>query len=115
MKAKSIKGNSTEEISAALSGSMTDGFKPTLAIVFLSMKQDRNAISKLLGEKGVSVFGATTNGEFIDESLGRESVVMLLLDMNPAYFNVLFTEYPEKNYREVARQQAEKAKQLFPN
>ena len=51
MKAKSIKGKSTEEIRAALEKSMADRFKPTLAIVFISVKQDREAISKLLGRK----------------------------------------------------------------
>ena len=35
MKAKSIKGKSSEEIKSALQQSMADGFKPTLAIVFL--------------------------------------------------------------------------------
>jgi hypothetical protein len=34
MKAKSIKGNSAGEIRSALSESVSDGFKPTLAIVF---------------------------------------------------------------------------------
>ncbi|MBL0306481.1 MAG: hypothetical protein IPQ25_10740 [Chitinophagaceae bacterium] len=44
MKAKSIKGNSTEEIQSGLRESMADGFKPTIAIVFISVKQDREAI-----------------------------------------------------------------------
>ena len=48
MKAKSIKGKSPGEIEAALQESMAEGFKPTLAIVFLSIKQDRNAICKIL-------------------------------------------------------------------
>ena len=63
MKAKSIKGKSSEEIKTALQQSMTDGFKPTLAIVFLSMKQDRDAICELLDKQGIAVFGATTHGE----------------------------------------------------
>ena len=37
MKAKSIKGNSAGDIKAALQASMSDEFKPTLAIVFLSI------------------------------------------------------------------------------
>ncbi|MEO6232148.1 MAG: hypothetical protein ABJB11_21660 [Ferruginibacter sp.] len=41
MKAKSIKGNSTEEIQLALEQNITDDFKPTLAFCFLSFKQDR--------------------------------------------------------------------------
>ncbi|MBK7735847.1 MAG: hypothetical protein IPI36_11910 [Chitinophagaceae bacterium] len=72
MRAKSIKGKSTKEIQSALQESMYDGYKPTLAIVFLSVKQDREAISKLLDEKGIQIFGATTAGEFIDGEIERE-------------------------------------------
>ena len=103
MKAKSIKGTSTSEIKIALEESMADGFKPTLAIVFLSIKQDRDGICELLDKQGIEVFGATSNGEFIDEDLGKESVVMLLLNINRDYFTILFDEFPEKNYRGVAQ------------
>ncbi|HMI79613.1 MAG TPA: FIST N-terminal domain-containing protein, partial [Ferruginibacter sp.] len=92
MKAKSIKGRSTEEICAALKESMAGGYKPTLAIVFISVKQDREAISRLLDEKGVQVFGATTAGEFIDGEMEEGSIVMMLLDMDPAYFKIEFLE-----------------------
>ena len=115
MKAKSIKGTSSEEIKLALSQSMADGFKPTLAIVFLSIKQDRDAITAVLDKEGIAVFGATTNGEFIDEDFGKESIAILLLDINPAYFTILFSEYPEKNYREVAAEMAKKALGFFPH
>ena len=52
MKAKSIKGKSPEEITTALQESTADGFKPTLAIVFLSIGQDREGICNLLDSKG---------------------------------------------------------------
>lgn len=115
MRAKSIKGNSAEEIRSALAESMADGFKPTLAIAFISVSQDRKAICKLLDEKGIAIFGATTNGEFIDENHSKHSAAILLLDMNPEHFRVLFAEYPEKNYRKVAAGIAKSAKQLFAN
>jgi hypothetical protein len=113
MIAKSIQGRSANEINAALNLSMSDGYKPTLAIVFLSISQDRNAVTSLLGEKGIEVFGATTNGEFIDENPAKESVAILLLDINPAYFRILFSGFPEKNYRETARSLAGEAIKLF--
>lgn len=115
MKAKSIKGKSPEEIKIALNQSMAGDqiFKPTLAIVFLSMSQDRNAVSKILDDAGIKIFGATTNGEFIDENPEKQSIAILLLDINPAYFAILFSEYPEKSYRKIAKGLAEKAKQLF--
>jgi len=113
MKAKSIKGKSTEEIKTALAQSMADGFKPTLAICFISKSQDRKSISDLLDAKSIAIFGCTTNGEFIDEVTEKESAAILLLDLNKAYFQIYFEEYPLKNYREVSRGIAQKAKAEF--
>ncbi|MEP7376428.1 MAG: FIST N-terminal domain-containing protein [Chitinophagaceae bacterium] len=113
MKAKSINGKLPEEIKAALQQSTADGFKPTLAVIFLSISQDRKTVSKILDDAGIKIFGATTNGEFIDENPETQSIAILLLDINPSYFTILFSEYPEKNYREVAKELAQKAKQVF--
>jgi len=65
MKAKSIKGNSPEEIKSALQQSMADGFAPTLAFVFVSIKQNRKAVCEILNDKGIDIIGATSSGEFI--------------------------------------------------
>lgn len=92
MKAKSIKGKSTAEISYALTESMSDGYKPTLAIVFISVKQDREAISKMLDENDIQIFGATTAGEFIDGEIEEGSIVIMLLDMDPAHFKIAFIQ-----------------------
>ncbi|MDZ4806907.1 MAG: hypothetical protein SGI96_01415, partial [Bacteroidota bacterium] len=115
MKAKSIKGKTTEEIAGALSESMADGFKPTLAIVFISIKQDREAISKLLDEKGIQIFGATTAGEFIDGDIEAGSIVMLLLDMNPAYFKLEFIETSKETALEDATKLGVAGKEIFTN
>ncbi len=113
MKAKSIKGNSPEEIKTALSASLEDGFKPTLAIVFLSLSKDINAVSSVLDENNITIYGATTQGEFIDEEIGKESIAILLLDINRDYFTVMLEEFPEKNYREVTQLMAKKAMEKF--
>ncbi len=109
MKAKSIKGKSTEEIKSALSESMSDGFNPTLAIVFMSVSQNRKTICEVLDKKGIAIFGATTSGEFIDEATEKGSAVMLLLDMNKDHFQIYLEEFPEKNYRETSSNIAQKA------
>ena len=114
MKAKSIKGKSTEEIKSALEQSIADGFKPTLAICFISKSQDRKSISELLDAKGISIFGCTTNGEFIDEVTEKGSAAILLLDMNRDHFQIYFEEYPAGNYREVAKDIAQRASEKFP-
>ena len=115
MIAKSIKGTSPEEIKSALQQSMTDGFKPTLAIAFVSVKQDRNAICQVLDEAGLAIFGATTNGGFMDDQVELGTAAIMLLDMNPAYFRIYFEEYPQKNYREVAAGIARRTLKDFSN
>ena len=114
MKAKSIKGKSHEEIKTGLEQSMADGFKPTLAIVFLSVSQDRKAICKILDAHDIAIFGATTSGEFIDEVTEKGTAVVLLLDTNRDNFQIYLEEFPEKNYRETASGIAKKAKAKFP-
>ena len=115
MKAKSIKAKSTEEIQAALAESTADGFEPTLAIVFISVKQDREAVSHLLDEKGIQIFGATTAGEFIDGEMEEGSIVILLLDMNPAYFKIEFHETSPETVFEDANKLGVTGKETFAN
>ncbi len=113
MKAKSIKGKSTAEVRSALDNSRSDGFAPTLAICFISKAMDRMAIAELLDAAGISVFGCTTNGEFIDEETEKHSAAILLMDMKKEHFQVYFEEYPDKNYREVAKKIALQASHHF--
>lgn len=113
MKAKSLKGRSTEEVNALLENAVSDGFKPTLAIAFISKSQDRAAICSLLDAENIAIFGCTTNGEFIDEEPEKGSAAILLLDINNDHFQIYFEEYPEKNYRAVAKGIAQKAKAKF--
>jgi len=115
MKAKSIKGNSTEEIKTALVQSMADGYKPTLAFVFISIKQDIDAVSNLLDQHGIRIFGATTGGEFIDGEIGAGTIAILLTDMNPANFMVLLEDYSDKDPEELTQMMARKAKEQFKN
>jgi hypothetical protein len=113
MKAKSIKGKSTEEIKSALADSMADGFQPTLAIVFLSVVQDRKTICSILDEKGIDIFGSTTNGEFIDEETESGAVAILLLDMKKEHFNIYSAEFQQNNYRDTSKSIASKARKEF--
>ena len=115
MQAKSIKGKSPEEIKNSLQQSMADGYQPTLAIVFLSVKQDRGAVSKLLNDNGIQIFGATTAGEFIDGEIEKGSIVILLLDMNPDCFKIEFLETSQETAFEDATKLGTAGKETFAN
>ena len=77
MKAKSIKGKSIEEIKSALVNCMADGYKPTLAFVFLSIQHNTEALCTLLNEQGIAVFGATTSAEFTEEGVETEGIAIM--------------------------------------
>lgn len=113
MQAKSIKGKSIAELKEGLAKATTANFQPTLAIIFSSVSQDLKSIQEVIKGEGISLFGCTTNGEFIDEQTETGSWVMMLLDLNRDYFDILLEEYPEQNYREVAAALAKKAKARF--
>lgn len=115
MRAKSIKGKSPEEIKSALEQSLPGDFKPTLAIVFISVQQDREMISKLLDDKGIRIFGATTAGEFIDGEIEGGGIVIMLLDMSPAHFRMEFLETSKQTAFEDAKKLGITGKKTFTN
>lgn len=85
MQAKSIKGKSPEEIQSALEQSMADGLKPTLAIIFLPKKNEVRNISDIFDRKGISIFGASSFGQFIDKDHDTDSVAVMLLEIGRAH------------------------------
>ena len=113
MNAKSIKGGSPEEIRSALLESQADGFKPTIAIVFISIKQDRNTVCQILNKEGIDILGATSCGEFIDGYQGEGSTVIMLLDLNRDTYTILLEEVGDRDVIDVATDLTEKALQKF--
>jgi hypothetical protein len=115
MKAKTIKGKSPKEIKEALAECLNDDFHPTLAIVFMSFKLDIDKVCELLDHEGIQIFGATSSGEFISNEIEEESIVIMLLDVNPSYFKLVFLEAGEHSDFEIAKQLGEEGKKTFAN
>ena len=102
MQAKSIKGRSPVEIQAALRESMADGFKPTLAILFISIKQDRKAVCDILRSHDIDILGATSCGEFINGDQSEGAAVIMLMDLQRDDYTILFEDIGERELSEVA-------------
>lgn len=97
MKAKTIQGFSSEDIHIALSESINDDFAPSLAIAFVPVSQDWEAVRKLLDDRKIRIFGATTDTQFTNDGIQENGIVIMLLDMNPEWFKILLTKIePEK-------------------
>lgn len=115
MKAKSIKGKLAEDIKRALTDCLSDGFKPTLAVVFLSALQEREAVCSLLNEEHISIFGASTGGEFIDDGVDQESITILLMDINPSSFKIDILDANKNSSNEIANIIGEFGQKAFSN
>jgi hypothetical protein len=115
MKAKSIKGKSTKEIDAALHECISDGYLPTLAIVFLSIKQNIGAICELLANNEIAIYGATTNGEISDGETTEGAITILLLDLDPDNFAIFLEDYQTENPAQASQKIAAQALKRFSN
>jgi hypothetical protein len=113
MKAKSIKGNSTDEIREALNQALRDGFKPTLAILFISIKMDRHAVCEILQQEGIDFLGATSCGEFINGYQSEGAGVMLLLDLPRESYTILFENIGDRDIRDISIRLAQSALNKF--
>ncbi len=115
MKAKSIKGKTTEEIKLALEKNMVDGFQPTLAVFLVANDNERNGVTELLSKKGIQIFGASTGDNFTDGEIESQSIVLLLLDIDPAYFQLAIKGTDEGTIKEIADQIGKSALRKFKN
>ena len=111
MKAKNIFGENIDEIKSKFTDAVTDGFSPSLAIVFCSIMQDRKGIVEFLNEKKITVFGSTTAGEIVDDEVLEHSTVIMLLDMNKGNFKIFHQE--GSNTYDNAANLARQAKDAF--
>lgn len=115
MKAKTIRGNSTEEIKEALSEAVADGYSPTIAVAFISIAQDREAICHLLEEQQIDIFGSTTAGEFTDGEIGEESAAIMLLDLKKEHYRVVHVETGDEDTLKIAKSVGRQGLDIFSN
>ena len=113
MKAKTIHGDSPEEISTALRQSIDADFLPTLAIVFISIKQDRKAVCDLFLREGIQVIGATSSGEFVEGCESKEGIVAMLLDLDPSSFRIILRDIGDGSLKEAAEDLLGQAQEAF--
>jgi hypothetical protein len=103
MKAKSIQGKTTEEINKELKASLADGFKPTLAFVFMTSVDEIDSIVSVLNDKQIEIFGTTTTVEFTDKGILENGISILLLDISPEYFKIVINDLNQIPTLEASR------------
>lgn len=115
MKARSIKGGTADEIDLALELSIAGGYSPTLAFVFISVKQDRKAVTQVLADRNIDIFGVTSCGEFTDSHQSEGEIAILLLDLNRDAYSILFEDIGNRNIQDAVETIARESLQTFSN
>jgi len=115
MKAKSFRVESIDEIEEALAGELSDGYAPTLAFVFMTEGPDFKMALAPFEARDIAVFGATSNGEFIDGELSSGAIAVLLLDLPQSAFYMDTHELSEGAEFGISAQAAQQAKERFTN
>ncbi len=113
MLAKNIFGYQTEEIKTKFQAVTEDGFKPTLAIVFCSVVQDRNELIAFFSAQNVDIFGATTAGEILDNEVTEKSIVVMLLDIKKAHYRLLMQDTTHSSTYEACSNLADIAQKTY--
>jgi len=113
MIAKSINGNSAEQIKKEFDKCIIDEFKPTLAIIFISIKQDRNSVIEFLNEQEIEVIGASSSGEFINGHQSEGEIAIILMDINRSYYTLLFENIGERSLENATADMVHDAFQTF--
>lgn len=113
MLAKTIQGSSIHDLQQKLDFVLQQkDFEPTLAFLFCDHTFDLGRISALFNKHQIALCGSTTAGEIFNTSVAEESIVCLLLDIDPAYFEVFLGDY-DTSTEEVAAELGKKAAQKF--
>lgn len=113
MTARNLFVDDIEQLKTKYGLAVSDGFRPSVAIVFSSISQDRKAIADFFNEKAITVFGSTTAGEILDNEVFENNTVVMLLDIRAADYCVLYRE-GEDTYQ-ISQDIANHALDVFKN
>ncbi len=113
MQAQTIHIQSPEEARERLSDTLAAGMKPTLAIVFASIKTDWRSIRDVLQDAGIDVLGATSCGEFTNGQQTEGAAAILLLDLSRDAYTILFEDLHDRDLADATGQLAASALQAF--
>ncbi|CAN5750728.1 hypothetical protein BH11BAC4_BH11BAC4_02080 [soil metagenome] len=113
MQAKSLKGNSIAAIQTALNESISGGYKPTLAFVFITSIENAAPVCSILDTAGIAIFGISTSEKFTEQGLEADDMAVLLLDIKTNYFKIELINYHSGSPVEAARQVGEAGIRAF--
>ena len=114
METQVCSGYSLDDVLSQIDTQTEAGLRPTLALTFCAPDQDASALGAALGERGLSVVGATTAGEIAGGTILEGGCTVMLWEAAPDRFDVWSEERRADDTMEaVAQRLGEAAIQRF--
>ncbi len=118
MTSKLISAYAIEDLIDEIDESSKNGFKPSLAFVYTSVSYDIRKLVAELNKYPFLILGSTTVGEvFANEELGvqelEESIVCMLVDVNPDAIALKLLPVDGDNYHDIGTEIGDWAKSKF--
>lgn len=108
MRSRVLHGYTQSSLGRDLSRLNDEGFVPTLAFLFADPRSEFCDLAGRLSLQGIQVIGCTSSAEIHGNRLLEGSMVVVLLELDPAAFRIAFQEYDAPNrYRCMEDLQAE--------
>ena len=115
MRSKTFMGHTVQDIETQLQDCISNDFQPTLALTFGSISCDLNGLCQLFDKYDVQLMGASSAGEFCEEDVQTESIVVMVMDMKPEYFKIWQSEIDYATSFIAGKKLAAYGKECFDN
>ena len=120
MKSIIVNAYSISDLTNKINKNITKEFQPTLAFIYTSPMHNIRKLIVELNNYPFMVFGSTTVGEiFADEQHGanekEESIVCMLLDIDPSAISLRLLQIEDSRYYEIGKRVGAWAKEQYSN
>ena len=100
MNTKAISAKSIKELEIRYQNAVSDGYSPTLAIVFCSVAQPLEQVRAFFAQFQIPIFGCTSSGEITNSICFEEGMTVMLLDLPIDTFRIkLFHDTENSSYK----------------
>ncbi len=88
MQAKSFYAKNLEQLEGQIAAAQSDGYKPTLALIFTAIDIGLENIILLFKRHQIDIIGCSTSGEISNASCYENAVVGLFFDLDRAFYRI---------------------------
>lgn len=95
MNVAAFQVNSSKNLEAHITNTIKTSFSPSLAIVFSTVTSNFEELSQLFGSYGIDFIGGSTAGEFVNGHVTKNSMAVMLLDIDKDSYRIHYQDYKE--------------------